>query len=88
MVMGEILFNWAIMVLVFVLGACHLWLAVDGIRKRSVFWNTSDEIQLEYGHARKRDEPLRFWAWIFIWGASGALGVGFSLFVLFDRVLG
>jgi hypothetical protein len=86
--MGEALLTWAIITSVLVLGASLIWLAIDGLRKRYVFWNTSDEIDLEYGYARKRDEPLRFWAWVFIWGASGAMCVGFSLLLIFQKGLG
>jgi hypothetical protein len=67
--------------MVFFLGACLLWLAIDALRRRHVLWMEGDELGGESGYARRRDQPLRYWAWVFIWGTSGAMCIGFALAV-------
>lgn len=70
---------WILVAMVFVLGVCLLWLAIDALRGRHVFWAQGDESGVESGYARRRDEPLRYWAWVVIYAASGAMCIGFSL---------
>jgi hypothetical protein len=69
---------------VFVVGACSLWLAVDALRRRRAFWMEGDEFESRSGHARRRDEPVRYWAWVIIYLGTGVLLTGFPLWVVIE----
>jgi hypothetical protein len=73
---------WVFIALVFALGFCLLWLAVDSIRRRRALWVDGRWLySLDSGFVRKHDDPLRFWTWVFIYTVSGLMCIGFPAYL-------
>jgi hypothetical protein len=78
--------GWVFAALVFALGACLLWLAVDCVRRRRALWVEGDAYIRRSGFVRRGEDPLRFWTWIFIYALSGLLCVGFPVYLAWTEL--